>query len=457
MWQRPILLSLRGFYACTKAAKANLMSTVSAHSPAQLPVSDMAESLIGSEIIKLAGEINEKIRNGETVYNLTIGDFNPKIFPIPQELKQAIVDAYSADETNYPAADGMVELRKAVSNLISQRQGLNYAADEILIAGGARPVIYAIFRTLINPGDKILFPVPSWNNNHYTHLSTGSYAQQICIETTPANKFMPTAAELAPHIGNAALLALCSPLNPTGTTFTQKDLTDICDLVIAENKKRAAENRKPLYVMYDQIYWALTFGTTRHYDPVSLREEMRPYTIFVDGISKSLAATGVRVGWAMGPKAIIDKMKSILSHVGAWAPKAEQMATARYLGNLPQYDAFLDKIRGEVLTRLNGFHEGFQRLKAAGHPVDSIAPEAAIYLTIQLHLHGKKTPEGQVLATTREVTRYVLDQAKMAVVPFNAFGASADSSWYRLSVGTCRAEDVTVIINSLEAALSRLS
>jgi aspartate aminotransferase len=433
------------------------MSTASAHTPIPLPVSDMAESLIGSEIIKLAGEINEKIRNGETVYNLTIGDFNPKIFPIPQELKQAIVDAYAADETNYPAADGMAELRKAVSNLIAQRQHLNFAADEILIAGGARPVIYAIFRTIINPGDKILFPVPSWNNNHYTHLSTGSYAQQICIETTPENKFMPTAAELAPHIGEAALLALCSPLNPTGTTFTKEGLLAICDLVISENKKRLAESRKPIYVMYDQIYWALTFGETKHYDPVSLREEMRPYTIFVDGISKSLAATGVRVGWAMGPKPVIDKMKSILSHVGAWAPKAEQMAAARYLSNLEQYDAFIDKIRSEIITRLDGFHSGIQRLKAAGHPVDSIAPEAAIYLTIQLHLHGKKTPAGQVLATTRDVTRYVLDEAKMAVVPFNAFGASADSSWYRLSVGTCRTEDVTTIINSLEAALSRLS
>lgn len=433
------------------------MNTAITQTSIALPVSEMADALIGSEILKLAAEVNEKIRNGETVYNLTIGDFNPKIFPIPLELKQAIVAAYTNDETNYPAADGMLDLRKAVSQFLEKRQNLSYAPDEILIAGGARPVIYSIFRTLIDPGDQILFPVPSWNNNHYTHLSTGSYGQQICIETKPENKFMPTAAELQPHIDKAALLALCSPLNPTGTTFSKENLEAICDLVLAENAKRKSANRKPLYLMYDQIYWALTFGKTQHHDPVTLRPAMCEYTIFVDGISKSLAATGVRVGWAMGPKLIIDKMKSILSHVGAWAPKAEQIATAAYFNNLAQYDAFLADIKSKIDTRLQAFHNGFQQLKAAGYPVDSIAPEAAIYLTIQLHLHGRRTIDGRVLTSTQDVTRYILDEGKIAVVPFSAFGASADSSWYRLSVGTCRVEDVTTIIQSLEAALKKLS
>jgi aspartate aminotransferase len=184
---------------------------------------------------------------------------------------------------------------------------------------------------------------------------------------------------------------------------------------------------------------------------------MRQYTIFVDGISKSLAATGVRVGWSMGPKAIIDKMKSILSHVGAWAPKAEQVATAKYLSDLGQYDKFIDEIRDKVNSRLVAFHNGFQSLKKKGYRVDSIAPQAAIYLTIQLALHGQKTADGQVLATTKDVTKYILDEAKLAVVPFYAFGSSPDSNWYRLSVGTCKLEDVPAIISSLENALAKLS
>src|SRR5574343_49698 len=111
-----------------------------------LKVSKMAENLIGSEIIKLAGEIRELIAKGERIYNFTIGDFDPKIFPIPAELKAEIVKAYQDDETNYPAADGMAELRKAVAKQIREWQGLEYAENEILVAGGARPVIYAIYQ-----------------------------------------------------------------------------------------------------------------------------------------------------------------------------------------------------------------------------------------------------------------------------------------------------------------------
>ncbi|MDQ3047700.1 MAG: pyridoxal phosphate-dependent aminotransferase [Bacteroidota bacterium] len=429
------------------------MSTGMVDKQTELKVSKLAENIIGSEIIKLAAEVNEKIKKGEKVYNLTIGDFNPKVFPIPAELKRAIITEYENDMTNYPAADGMLELRQAVSKLLKERGELDYKTDEIVIAGGARPVIYAIFRALVDEGDTVVFPVPSWNNNHYTYLNN---AKPVLIETTAENKFMPTAADLKPHIARANLFALCSPLNPTGTTFRKKDLEEICDLILEENKKREASGKKPLYLMYDQIYWALTFGETVHYNPVTLRPEMKNYTVFVDGISKSLAATGVRVGWSMGPKRIIEKMKSILTHVGAWAPKAEQLATATYLNDLASYDKFLDNIKLHINDRLVGFYKGFQALKSEGFHVDAIAPEAAIYLTVRFSLHGQKTEDGTELKTTQDVTKYILDEGKVALVPFYAFGASSESSWYRLSVGTCKLEDVNGVIENLRAALKKL-
>jgi aspartate aminotransferase len=429
----------------------NIMSETTAK--VHLPVSQMAENLIGSEIIKLAGEVNAKIKNGEKIYNFTIGDFNPKIFPIPAELKAEIVKAYELDETNYPAGDGMLELREAVAGYISRMQHLNYAPGEILIAGGARPVIYAIYKAIVDPGDGVLFPVPSWNNNHYCHLSG---ARQLCIETRPEDNFMPTAAQIAPHIHDTVLLALCSPLNPTGTTFTKQALSEICELVIAENKRRGA-GQKPVYIMYDQIYSALTYGDIEHVDPVSLYPELRNYTIFVDGISKAFAATGVRVGWTFGPERIVSKMKSILSHVGAWAPKAEQMASARYLNNVQACDAYLNAFKGEISERLEGFYQGFQALKNEGYPVDAIAPQAAIYLTVQLDLRGKQTAEGTTLDTMADVTKYILDEAKMAIVPFYAFGSAQDSSWFRLSVGTAALSDVEAAIQALRAALAKLN
>lgn len=430
------------------------MSTTTLNKNNDLIVSKLAENIIGSEIIKLAAEVNEKIKKGEKIYNLTIGDFNPKVFPIPDELKQAIIAAYEDDQTNYPAADGMLELRQSVSKLLKERGNLDYKTDEIVIAGGARPLIYAIFRAIVDSGDTVVFPVPSWNNNHYTYLNN---AKQVLLETSPSTNFMPTAADLKPHISNANLIALCSPLNPTGTTFRKKDLEEICDLILAENIVRSVKGTKPLYLMYDQIYWALTHGTTKHYDPVTLRPEMKNYTVFVDGISKSLAATGVRVGWAMGPKKIIEKIKLILTHVGAWAPKAEQVATAAYLNNLENYDVFLADIKTKISNRLIGFYNGFKSLKAEGFQVDAIAPEAAIYLTVQFALHNQKTLDGRILKTTQDVTKYILDEAKVALVPFYAFGASPDSNWYRLSVGTCRLEDVEGVIENLRIALKKLT
>ena len=419
----------------------------------RLPVSQMAENLIGSEIIKLAGEVNAKIKKGEKIYNFTIGDFNPKIFPIPQELKQEIIAAYTADETNYPAGDGMLELRESVVNYINRMQSLDYKPNEVLIAGGARPVIYAIYKAIIDPGDGVLFPVPSWNNNHYCHLSG---AKPLCIETQPSSNFMPTAADIAPYIQDTVLLALCSPLNPTGTTFTKEALSEICELVIAENKRRG-EGQKPVYIMYDQIYSALTYGDIKHYDPVSLYPELKNYTIFVDGISKAFAATGVRVGWTFGPERIVAKMKSILSHVGAWAPKAEQMAAARYLANDSACDTFLTRFKVEITDRLDGFYKGLQQLKSEGLSVDAIAPQAAIYLTVQLDLKGKRSEDGNVLATMADVTKYILDEAKIAIVPFYAFGADKNSNWFRLSVGTAAMDDVEQAIQSLRSALNRLS
>jgi aspartate aminotransferase len=421
--------------------------------PRELRVSEMAENLVGSEIIKLAGEIKAKIAGGEKIYNFTIGDFNPEIFPIPTELMDEIIRAYQNGHTNYPAANGLPELRKAVANFLKTQGGFDYHPDQVLISGGARPLIYATYQALVDPGDTVLFPVPSWNNNHYTHLS---HAKPIFIETTAENNFMPSVDELKPHIQDAALVAVCSPLNPTGTVFTKEGLADICDMILEENERRAPED-KPVYLMFDQIYWILTHGDTEHFHPVELRPEMRKYTVYVDGLSKAFAATGVRVGWAFGPDKIINKMKSLLSHVGAWSPKAEQVATGNYLSHEGAVNNYLTDFKHRINELLVGFYNGFTALKADGFQVDAISPQAAIYLTVQFDLKGKVTSTGKVLETTGDVTQYLLNDAKLAIVPFYCFGASKDSTWFRLSVGTARIETLDSLFAQLRASLERLS
>jgi len=417
-----------------------------------MTVSTLAENLRGSEIIKIAGEINELKRQGQNIANLTIGDFDSNIYPIPQPLKEGIVTAYNANQTNYPPADGMLNLRESVSGFLKNRYNLDYNANQILISGGSRPLIYSIYLAVVNPGEKVVFPAPSWNNNHYCDLLK---AEAVIVQTTAENNFMPTADEIRPHLKGAALLSLCSPLNPTGTMFRKKDLEEICDLVIAENKTRKA-GEKPLYLLYDQIYSQLTFGKHEHFNPVSLRPELKDVTIFVDGASKCFASTGVRVGWGFGPTDIINNMKAIVGHMGAWSPKAEQVAMAKFLTQEDDVNSYLATFKSNIQNSLNTLHEGFQQLKAEGFNVDSIEPMGAIYLTVKVDYIGKTTPDGDLLKNSADINFYLIKEAKVAFVPFSAFGTDDDVTWFRASVGASTLQDIQNLIPRIKEALAKL-
>ena len=399
-----------------------------------MQVSQKAAHLIGSEIIKLAGEINALKAQGKDILNVTIGDFDPAVFPLPQALSEGIQAAYRAGETNYPPADGIAPLREAIARWYQEDLDLPCNPNtEVLVAGGGRPLIYAIYQAWVNPGEHVVYPVPSWNNNHYTYLVGGTPVE---LEALPENGFMPTPAQVLPTLADASLLALCSPLNPTGTTFTAEGLGALCDAVLEENHRRAQTGRRPVLVLYDQMYWTLTGEGVSHVHPVGLRPEMKAFTVYVDGISKSFAATGVRVGWSVGPAPVIAKMKTLLGHLGAWAPKPEQVAVSRYLGT-PTAHQDVRTIQAAAMERLHALHAGFQRLKHEGLPVDSIAPQGAIYLSVRLDL-----PD----ATSR-----LLNDAGIALVPFAAFGASSASPWFRLSVGTLSLSEIEPLLHRLRS------
>lgn len=415
-------------------------------------VSKLAQNLIGSEIIKIGNQVNDLKAQGAEIANLTIGDLNSNIYPIPAQLKEEIQKAYQNNLTNYPPANGLLSLRKAVSEDLMNRWNLDYSADEILVAGGSRPLIYATFKTIVDEGDKVVYPIPSWNNNHYAYLTN---AEKIEVETSQSNNFLPTSEDLKPHLENAVLLALCSPLNPTGTMFTKDQLSEICKLVLAENERRG-ENEKPLYLMYDQIYAMLTFGE-EHFNPVSLYPELKKYTIFIDGTSKCFAATGVRVGWSFGPAEIIDKMKSLLTHVGAWAPKPEQEAVSVFLNDTENVDLFVDDFKGKMAESLSVLHNGIQDMKTRGYSVDSIKPMGALYLTIELDFLGKTTRDGSLISDSSDLVFYLIKEAGVALVPFSAFGNSSQMPWFRASAGGLSLEEIKAMMPRLEAALEKLS
>lgn len=404
-----------------------------------MKLSTIAETLPGSQILAISNSIKQRIQAGEKIYNFTVGDFDSQLFPIPLVLEEYILNAYKSKFTNYPLAEGNLDLREAIASFTKTFQGMIYEPSEVLVGSGGRPLIYALYRTLVDPGDKVIYPVPSWNNHYYTQFTGGIPVE---IETSSENCFMPTAELIAPHIKEAVLLALCSPQNPTGTGFTEQNLKEICNLVLEENKRRT-DGEKKLYILFDQMYWPLLYSPNQHHHPVSVCPDIRPYVIYVDAISKSFAATGLRVGWAMGSSTVLNKMKAILTHVGAWAPMAEQKAVAAFLVNTAAIEKYLLQFKAELEERLQMIYNGILLLKQQGVPIDAIAPQAGIYLTVKIEV-----PDANTL---------LLEQAGIGILPFSVFGIAKDSPWYRISVGTCKKEDIAPMLVILKKVLCPIS
>ena len=415
-------------------------------------VSSIAGGLVGSEILRIAADVRVLIASGRDICNLTVGDFSPSEFRIPEMLEQGIVDALRRGETNYPPSDGTLPLREAVCSLYRRELGFTPEVASVIVTGGSRPGIYATYRTLLDPGDRVVYPTPSWNNNHYVHIVG---AEGTTIPCDASDLFLPTRKSLGRSLRGARLLALCSPLNPTGTAFSARALREICEMVVDENERRGPEER-PLYLMYDQVYWTLTFGDTKHEHPIGVCPEVAPYTVYIDGISKAFAATGIRVGWIVAPPDLAAPMSGLLGHVGAWAPKAEQSAVASMLGD----DATMRRYRAGMVhgvrERLDALYTGIGTMRSERCRVEVLAPEGAIYLSARFGLTGRRTPDGTFLATDEDVRAYLLAAAGVAIVPFQAFGVEKDSGWFRLSVGAVSPEQIMRMLPRLRQAIEAL-
>jgi aspartate aminotransferase len=409
-------------------------------------LSDLARGVVGSEILRIAAEIRAAKAKGAQICNLTVGDFDPSQFPAPTALLDGLRAALAAGETNYPPSDGVGALREAVAAYYGKHLGLSYPVESVLITGGARPLLYGSYRTVLDPGDAAVYPVPSWNNNHYSYLC-GARAVELPVRAE-AN-FFPTPDDLRPHLVHARLLLINSPLNPTGTVIDPAVLQKISELVVEENRRRAragGDAGKALWLCYDQVYWQLVFGEAKHVTPPEVCAEVAPYTIILDAASKSFAATGLRVGWAVMPPAARQRMADILGHVGAWAPRPEQVAMASLLADDAAVTSYLVGQRARVQERLDRLAAGFAAMRAGGTAVEVIAPQGAIYLSVRFPIAGQ---------TNEATRRLLLEKAGFAVVPFQAFGLREDSGWFRISVGAVSLAEIDAALPRVAAALPR--
>jgi aspartate aminotransferase len=408
-------------------------------------LSTLAQGMTGSEVLKIAGEVRALKRGGRAVTDLTVGDFSPAEFRIPAGLEALIAEKLAAGQTNYPPSDGTLELRESVLELFRRELQLEYPLESTLIAGGSRPIIYGAYAATVDRGDKVIYPTPSWNNNHYTYLN-GAVPVELVVGAE--TNFMPTADMIRPHVKDARLIAVCTPLNPTGTVMSRSEVEKIASLVVEENERRAASGERALFLLWDQVYWMLTFGENRHWAPPQVVPESAAYTIFVDGISKAFAATGLRVGWTVGPPAVVARMRDIIGHMGAWSPKAEQLATAEFLRRPDEIAEYHDNMVRELQLRLTALYEGIMAMRRDGLPVNAIAPQGAIYLSAQFNLLDR-------FGTNEAIRKFLLDEAGIAVVPFQAFGLKREDGWFRLSAGAVSVKDCVEGLARVKAALAR--
>jgi len=405
--------------------------------------------LVGSRILAIADEVRALRAEGRQICNLSIGDFDPREFPIPQPLRERLESALRRGETNYPPAVGIPALREQVAALYAREFGLSIPAASIVVTGGSRPGLFAAYQLTVNRGDRVVFPVPSWNNDHYCVLAG---ATPVPIECGSETAFLPTAAMLARGLHGARLLVLNSPLNPSGTAFDSATLAAICDAVLEENAARSPDEA-PLYLLYDQVYWTLTFGGLRHVIPQVLRPEMAPYTILVDGISKAFAATGLRVGWVCAPPHLAPQFSAFLGHVGAWAPRPAQVGVAEMLADTDAVAAARRTMQRGLQRRLELLHDGMLALRRDGLPVQPVAPAGAMYLSVRFGSPKGPGAAGPGRDPTEAIRRYLLDRAGLAAVPFEVFGFHGEPGWFRLSVGSVSESAIGELLVRLRGAL----
>ncbi len=402
------------------------------------------DGMRGSQILAIASAVRQKAADGQTVCNLTLGDFNPAEFPVPESLIREIQAALEDGQTHYPPADGLPVLRQAIADFYARDLGLDYGMEGVIVCSGARPVLYGTWRLFTNPGDKTVSFLPAWNVGYYAHLNQTDHHY---IRTTPESNFFPTVDQVREALPGTRLMVLNSPLNPTGTVIDREVLRGIAQAIVEENRRRGDD--PPCMLLYDQVYWKLDSSAHPHFSPVQLVAECAPFVIHVDAISKAFAATGLRVGWAVMPPYLQSKMKALIGHMGAWAARPEQIATAWLLNHPDEITAYHLEMKGAVDARLNRIYQGIIRMRDRGLPVDAIAPQGAIYLSFRVDLVGRGFESNEAIRA------FMLDEAGMAVVPFQAFDLPEDSGWFRISIGAVGLDELDACLMRLEAAIIR--
>ena len=379
-----------------------------------LSLSNIGLGIAPSATLAMDTKAKELIASGYDVIKFGVGEPD---FDTPEFIRNAAKEAIDAGKTRYTAVAGTSELRREIAKKFERDNGLVYdPMGEIIVSSGAKQVIYTALCALINPGDEVILPSPCWVS--YPEMVRMAGGVPVLAPTCPEKGFVFTADEIRPYVTDKTkALILNSPSNPNGCILSREILQGLADLAV----------EKSFYVISDEIYEKLIYDGEEHVSIASLGEKIKEQTVVVNGVSKTYAMTGWRIGYAAGPRAVIKTMTSYQSHAASNANSIAQAAAAAALaaGDAP---CIRDMVAEFDARRVLMYHLINDIPGVSAH-----MPKGAFYLMANIGgLIGKKY-KGEVITGSDKFAELLLDSKYVVVVPGNAFG---DDNHVRLSYAT---------------------
>ena len=336
-------------------------------------------------------------------------------FDTPEHIKQAAIKAISEGFTKYTPTAGIPPLKKAICDRFKADSGLEYDPSQVIVSCGAKHSIYNIVQVLCEPGDEVIIPSPYWVS--YPEMVRVAEATPVFIDTAEKDNFKITAASLSKAITKKTkLLILNSPSNPTGQVYSKKELEAIAKIAVEKN----------IWVISDEIYDKLVYGGVENVSIASLNPQIKAKTLVVNGVSKSYAMTGWRIGYVAGDKEIIGAMSNLQDHSTSNPVSISQKAALAALTG-PQdavktMAAEFEKRRNYMVDRLN---------KMPG--ISCLLPPGAFYAFPNVSNLFNKSYNGKPIKGSMGLIELLLTEAKVAVLPGSPFGAD---NYLRLSYAT---------------------
>ena len=338
-------------------------------------------------------------------------------FDTPRYIKSAARDALDAGMTKYTPVAGTVELRTESQQKLLHDNGLDYELADIIVSSGAKQCLFNALSAILDPGDEVLLPSPCWVS--YPEMVRMAGGVPVMVKGDEANGFLVDADALRPHVTERTkALILNSPNNPSGSVCSRALLEGIAALAV----------EKQFYVISDEIYEKLIYDGEAHVSIASLGDEIRAQTIVVNGVSKSYAMTGWRIGYAAGPKAVIRAMTAFQSHSTSNPNSIAQHAAAVALTN---GEKFMHDSLVEFDARRRLMHQLISEIPG----LSAALPKGAFYMMLNISALIGKSLNGRAIRGSDDFAEMLLESQKVAVVPARAFG---DDRYVRLSYATSR-------------------